>query len=376
MFAKRELNQIKSAKKYGLSDFQLYAVLVCTILGAGITTLPRVTAQYAGRDGWISILFGGVIVWGFSCLIYYLCSRFPDKTLPEFSVQILGKPLGILVTTGYIIYALFLASSALRIFIELVKTWTMLWTPHWVFIVVFLTVVIYTVRLGAITLARLMELVFYMTLPAVLMFLLPLSEFEKMHLLPVGNEGIKSIMSAVPEAGFAFLGFEVLLIFFPLTIHRERIFRVLTLALVTVTLIYAVNTVLTFGVLSVEQTRIQVWPVINYLRIGTSPFVERLDTILLVVWTAQVFGVTAIQYYSVTFSTATLAGKKAHDLWVLVLAPLVLGITMFPRRIVDVFMLSDLVGRWGFVYIAGMVLLLLSVSIIRGQDDRKVKSER
>jgi len=370
------LSQIKSAKKYGLTDFQLFSLVICTILGAGITTLPRATAQYAGRDGWISILIGGVLIWLVTCLIYLLCRRFPDKTLPEFCVQILGKPLGIAVTVGYIIYALSLGGTALRIFVELVKTWTLLWTPHWVFIATILLVVVYTARMGAITLGRVSELIIYVTLFATALFIIPFSEFQFMHLLPVGSEGIRAIVSAVPEAGFAYLGFEVLLIFFPLTVTRKKVFRIFTLALGTVTLFYIGNTILTYGVLSVEQTKIQVWPLINYMRIGALPIIERLDTVLLFLWTAQVFGVTAIQYYVGTFAAATLAGGTHHDIWALALAPVICLIAVFPRRIIDVFLYSDLVGRWGLLYIVAMVVLLLSVAMIRGLDDRKEDKKR
>lgn len=375
-FAKRGLKPIKNANKYGLSDFQLYALLVCTILGAGITTLPRITAQYAGRDAWISILLGGFIVWLITCLIYLLCIRFPRKTLPEFSVQVLGKPIGILISTGYIIYALFLGSSAFRIYIELVKTWIMIWTPNWVFIVVFLSVVVYTARMGAITLGKLMELVLYLTLPAFLLFLPQLSEFDKLELLPIGNTGLPAIMAAVPEAGFAYLGFEILLIFFPLMANRKNVFRVFTLALATVTIIYVTNTVLTIGVLSVEQTMIQIWPLINYLRVGTSPIFERLDTILLILWAAQIFGVIVIQYFVATFSAAMLIGKRAHDFIVIIFLPIIFGISILPHRIVDVFSLSNLVGKWGAIYIVATVLIIFLVAIIRGQDDRKAGNEK
>lgn len=367
---------IKTAKKYGISDFQLYALLVCTILGAGITTLPRTTAQYAGRDAWISIIIGGVIIWLITCLIYLLCKRFPDKTLPEFSIQVLGKPIGTIISIGYIVYALFLGSSAFRIYTELVKTWVMIWTPHWVFIVVFLSVVVYTARMGVITLGRLMELVVLMTLPAFLLFIPQLSEFDKLNLLPIGNTGLSAIMAAVPEAGFAYLGFEILLIFFPLMANRKNIFRVFTLALATVTIVYATNIVLTVGVLSAEQTIVQIWPLINYLRIGTLPVFERLDTILLIVWSIQIFGVVVIQYFVATFSTAVLIGKRAHDFLVLIFLPIIFGLTIFPQRVVEVFTLSDFVGRWGTIYVVTTVFIIFLVSIIRGQDDRKAGKEK
>lgn len=365
------MNRIKSAKKYGLSDFQLFALFVCTLLGAGITTLPRTAAEQAGRDGWLSIFIAGCLMWLATGLVYLLARRFPDKTLPEYSVLILGKPLGIAVSTGYVAYTLFLGGTALRIFVELVKTWTMIWTPHWAFIVSILAIAVYTARMGAVTLGRLCELIIYLTLPAFLLFLLPLSEVNPLNLMPVGGEGAAAILKGVPEAGFAYLGFEILLVFFPLVVYRQRIFRVYTLALAAVTLAYMATAVSIYGVLGVEQTIHQVWPLINYLRIGTTPFIERVDNPVLFIWTAQVFGVTAIQYYAGSFTAATLAGKRRHDLWALGLAPVLYAIAIAPNRLVDVLMVSDLVAMWGLAYLVGVTALLLAVAAARGLDEGK-----
>lgn len=366
------LRKIKNVKRiYGITDSQLFSLLICTIVGAGVTTLPRTAAQQAGPDGWISIIIGGVVIWLITGLIYLLCRRFPNKTLPQFSIKILGRPLGILVTCLYIVYALFLGGNAMRIFVDLAKTWTMLWTPYWAFLLSILVVVVYTTRLGASTLARLSELILIGTIPALLLFLLPLKEFELLNLTPVGGEGINAIVRGVPEAAFAYLGFEILVIFFPLLINRERVFRIYTLALATVTAFYALNALLIYGVLGVEQTTLQVWPLINYLRIGTSPVLERVDNIFLFIWTAQVFGVTVIQYFVATFAFATLTGKSRHDLWALLFAPVLYIISRFPDRLTDVIRVSDIVGIWGTVFLVSITVIMLLVAVIRGLDERK-----
>lgn len=366
------MRKIKNVKRfYGITDSQLFSLLICAMLGAGITTLPRTTAQQAGRDGWLSIIIGGVVVWLITGLIYLLCRRFPNKTLPQFSMKILGKPLGILVTCIYIGYALFLGGNALRIFLDLAKTWNLLWTPSWAFLLSILVVVVYTARLGASTLARLSELIVIVTIPALLLFLLPLNEFQILHLRPVGGEGIMAIARGAPEAAFAYLGFEILVIFFPLLVNRQKVFRIYTLALATVTALYAVNNIFIYGVLGVEQTTLQVWPLINYLRIGTSPMFERVDNIFLFIWTAQVFGVTAIQYFIATFAFATLTGKSRHDLWALLFAPVLYIIARFPKRFSDIIRVSDIVGLWGTVFLVSMTVLMLLVAMIRGLDERK-----
>ena len=52
--------------------------------------------------------------------------------------------------------------------------------------------------------------------------------------------------------------------------------RITLMALGVITLLYAGNVILIFGVLGVEQTVLQKWPLINYLRVGMLPFCNGL----------------------------------------------------------------------------------------------------
>lgn len=362
---------MKDAKKYGLSDFQWFSVVICAILGAGIITLPRTVAESAGRDGWISILIAGALAWVMAAFIWLLCRRFPTKTLPEFSILILGRPLGILVSVAYALYAIAIGAVALRIFVELAKTWTMIWTPVPVFLLAMLVPVVYISRLGAVTLGRLMELVIYITVAVLFVYLVPLAEFDLLSLRPVGAEGWRAILAGVPEASFAFLGFEAMLVFFPFIINRDKVLRLTLLALGVVTALYAGNVLLTYGVLGVEHTLLQIWPLMNYLRVGMLPFIQRVDNLVIFIWTAQVMAVVAIAYFAGTFTLATLTRRRYHDIWAVAAAPLVYAVAVWPKRLTQVFAISDAIGVWGLVGIIAGVGLMLLVAAIRGLDESK-----
>ena len=236
------------AKKYGLSDFQLFSVLICAMLGSGIITLPRAVADIAGRDGWLSVLLAGAGTWVMAILIWLLCKKFPTKTLPEFSIAILGKPLGILVSVAYFLYTVAIGGAALRLFVELAKTWVLIWTPEPVFLLGMLLPVVYVSRSGAITLGRLMEIVTLLTVVVLAIWLVPAAEFNLLNLRPVGRRELPPF-SGAQEAIFTFLGFEVLLVFFPFVINRDKVLRITLMALGVITLALCRQCHLDFGVL-------------------------------------------------------------------------------------------------------------------------------
>jgi spore germination protein (amino acid permease) len=364
-----------TGKKYGLSDFQWIAVVISATLGTGIMFLPRSVGDTAGRDGWISIIIAGIAVWCFALLIWLLCRRFPTKTLPEFSIVILGRPLGILVSILYSLYAFAICGVVLRILSDLVRTWVFLWTPVPVFLVATLIAVGYTSRMGAVTLGRLTEIITLFTAVVWLMFLIPLPEFSFLNLRPIGSEGFLKILQAVPKTSFVFLGFEVMLVFFPFIINREKVLKLTSISLALVTALYAMDVILVVGVLGIERTLNLVWPLMNYMRIGSLPFVQRVDNILLFAWTAQIIVTVVVHYFSATFTLATLTRRRYHDIWSVLCLPLVYIAAILPQDLVAVFAFSDMVGAAGFTICLGTTALMLLVALIRGLDERRELKE-
>lgn len=352
-----------------IRDFQWFAIIVCNILGSGILVLPRLVAAEASRDGWLSILVAGAGTWLLAYLVWRLCKKFPAKTLPEISMLVLGRPLGIIVSVAYAVYAFVFAGAVLRVFLELVKTWILIWTPAPLIVLSMLLPVVYICRMGVPTIGRLMEIVLLLTLGIFLLWLVPAGDFNLLNLKPVGVEGVWAVLRGAEKAGFSFLGFEVMLIFYPFLARRDRALRLTLLALAFVTAIYIGNAALIFGTRGVEYTMQQKWPLMSYLRVGQLPVVQRVDALVLFFWTAQIIVETTIQYFAGTFTLATLTKKRYHDVWALVCWPILYASGVIPIRLSQVFDWIDIVGRWGLLGVAAVVLILLATAKLRGMDE-------
>ena len=308
-----------------------------------------------------------------ACFVYLLCRRFPQKTLGEFSILILGKPLGLLFSGLYILYALLMAGISLRIFVELSRTWTMFWTPMTVFIAILIVPVLYIVSQGIVPLGRLAELILFTTLFTFLLMLLPMAQFNSIHLKPVGQEGLLTIAGAAPRAFYAYLGFESLLVLFPFVQSRSKVYRLYFLAIFLAGVMFAGTAVMVYGVSGVEHTQQQIWPLMEYLATGRLLFIERIDNLFLFVMTQKIIGLVAVQYYAAAVTMAHITSKKLFRLWALVLLPALFAIAFLPGHQYQVFQYAALLGSGGFVFIIFLVLLLLLVAVIRGQDERKEK---
>ncbi|MEW5786071.1 MAG: GerAB/ArcD/ProY family transporter [Bacillota bacterium] len=355
-----------------LSDFSLIAIIVVGTTGANIFYLPRIAAEQAGRDAWISIALAVLPACFIAGLIYLLCRRFPNRILPGFSVLILGKPLGVLVSLVYIVYTLSLCAITLRLFIELAKTWTMFWTPQWFFIVFLLIPVAYTTLQGVAPLGRLMEITLLILLLTVPLVILPaFHQFEPVQIRPVGQEGLLVIGRAIGAIAFPYLGFEVLLVFFPMFAGGKNILRLYLIGLIAVAVLFTGSALLTYTVMGIEYVRVQIWPLMEFLSLGRLPVLERIDNLFLFLWAFKIIGLITVQYYAATATAAGLTGQKYYSLWALLLLPVLYTITTFIGSQVTVFDLAFQFGLWGAVFITVLVLLLLLVAVIRGLDERK-----
>lgn len=60
---------------------QAAVILANILLGVGILTLPRLLADTMKTpDGWITVIVGGILAFGFGLIMVRLSQRFPGKT--------------------------------------------------------------------------------------------------------------------------------------------------------------------------------------------------------------------------------------------------------------------------------------------------------
>jgi spore germination protein (amino acid permease) len=237
--------------------------------------------------------------------------------------------------------------------------------------VLLLVPVLYIVRQGPVPLGRLAELILFSTLFIALLMLLPMAQFNFIHLKPVGQEGLLTITGAAPRAFYAYLGYETLLVLFPFVQNRRKVYRLYFLAIFLAVVLYAGTAVMVYGVSGVEHTRQQIWPLMEYLATGRLLFIERIDNLFLFVMSAKIIGLVAVQYYAAAVTMAHITSKKLFSLWTLALLPVVYAIAFLPGHQYQVFQYAALLGTGGFVFIISLVLLLLLVAVIMGQDERK-----
>ncbi|MDT2239430.1 GerAB/ArcD/ProY family transporter [Paenibacillus larvae] len=80
--------------KLKLSLMQFILLIHGCETGLAVLTLPKQLAQYAGTDGWISLILGWIIVTIISICIVRIMAQHPGEHFKDILIRYLGKWAG------------------------------------------------------------------------------------------------------------------------------------------------------------------------------------------------------------------------------------------------------------------------------------------
>lgn len=298
--------------KSRISSVNLFFLLVQTMIGVGLLSLPHQTHEAAGSDGWISILISGFFIQLIVLLIWLLCRNFPNLTLFDFSKVIFGETSGTVLNFLYIIYLLTVICYIFIIYVDNLKRWILPETPAWILFLIAFVLLIYGSICNIKNVVSLFSLLFIFILFLFFITFLVYGDpyIDVRYLFPIGSSGGWNILKSTSDSMISFIGFETLLIYFAFIKQSKTIsaLKGVFLAVLFVTIFLTYIVILSTVMLSPEEIKITPEPVLYILSAMEIRILSRLDLIFLSFWGLIVF-TTIISY---TFSASMGISKLIH----------------------------------------------------------------
>ncbi|HET7559283.1 MAG TPA: endospore germination permease [Limnochordia bacterium] len=183
---------------------QLGTMVLVMIASLGTLYLPAATSDTALHDAWVSVFISGLFGFLVLGLIIALSRRFPNETLIQYAVQILGpvggKALGLL----FIMSSFFWVAVVMRAFADFVLTTSLPRTPISVILVMIVAVSAAGARHGLEVIGRLSYLLtpIALTIIAVVMSF-GLTKMDVNDLRPVlGHGWLPALRGSIEGLGF------------------------------------------------------------------------------------------------------------------------------------------------------------------------------
>lgn len=340
------------------------------ILGVGILTLPRATAEEVGSaDGWISLILGGLISMIAGVIISKLSLKFPQKTLYQYSQEIVGKWVGGFISLLLISHLTVLAAFEVRAMGEVVNMFLLYVTPIEVTVIVMMSVGFYLVVGGVNSIARLFEILLPPTVIIFfIVFLMSFKIFEIDHLRPVLGQGIMPVIKGVKTTLLTYTGFEIMLIMPAFMREPHKAVRSVLIGIGMPILFYLMTMIIVYGGISAEESITETFPTVTLVRTFELEGIvfERFESFLFAIWILQIFTTFSLSYYVASLGLAQIFNKKMTP-FLYALLPIMYIIAMYPENINEIFKLGDVIGYSFLIIAMAIPSILWIIAKLRGK---------
>lgn len=329
-----------------ITNGQNMFVLIATMIGVGILSLPRSLVEEFGTDGWITIIWGGIIVSILTIIMTKLLQMYEGKTMVEIGRELVPTPIASIISILNAIRYIVASSYVVRIFAEVVKMFLLNNTPTEVVIISILLTSSYLARKGIESIGRIMQLIIPIVIIPLVLLLLPImTEINIENALPIFRTNILDIMKGSRLIFFSYLGFEVITYTMPYIKKSKNSLKYSLMAVWSVTGIYTLTFFITLTRFGKDEMLHLLWPTLSLMKTIDIPgiFIENVEGIVMSLWVFMVFATIVTYHYFTALIVSKVTREKGSRHFVLPVVPIIYFLSLIPDNIaitydyVDVF---------------------------------------
>jgi spore germination protein KB len=292
-------------EKGKISAIQMGIMMYPTIIATAILLVPAITARHANQDMWLTPFWASFIGFLTVYIAVQLHQLYPQKTLIEYSEDILGKFLGKVIGLIFLFFYLHANGIIIREYGEFIVGNFLLHTPLGFLMGSMILVCSFAVRGGVEVIGRLAEMI--VPVVVILIFtniILFIPDMEVENIFPIMEKGIMPSLKGaiIPQGWFS----EFLLIAFllPYVADRNKAKKWGMISVIAVMLTLSFINIAVLFVLGGITARF-LYPAMSAVRyISIADFLEHIEAVVAALWVAGVFLKIAVFYYALVLGTA------------------------------------------------------------------------
>jgi spore germination protein KB len=282
-----------------ISGMQMMAILVMIRIVPISIMFPMITGAKQPQDTVIGSVLSALLSIPPILLITYMSNKFPGKTIIEYSLIILGKFLGSLLSLALIWYWLHGAANSLRQLAEAYAGVVMPETPMLAFVIIMAVVSAYAAKGGIEVIGRVGELTLAIVILAASFTIVlpyPLIDFD--NLSPMLAEGWGTVIESSMTSLAFYMQFIIIGMIVPYLDKPSCAAKFSLYALIVCTLLMTTFIISLVGVFGGTSNSF-IYPAYNLTRmISIAQFIERVEAVVLTVWVFSVAISVAIQIWA------------------------------------------------------------------------------
>ncbi|AOT70298.1 GerAB/ArcD/ProY family transporter [Geosporobacter ferrireducens] len=351
-----------------INIIQLRAIIITTIIGIGVISLPRTIAVEAGTASWLALLIATLLIIASKLIILKILEYFPDQNIRDIAFILTGKGIGTIVTLMYILYFLLFTIGTVSFTATAVNTWMLPLTPIFVLLFIILGVTAFLALQGVEGVARFCTTLLIFNVGSVVMVTIASIPYIKIfHIQPVFHTDFIHLSKGVGSSFLSFFGGEVLFIFYKYTQNKNKIKSMVVKSLTFVGLLYTGLVTLTIGFFGIDQLKILIYPVISLFKSLHLRLIipERLELVFLMLWMAAASTTIGVFFFSCCYLIKQLIPKLKFGYIVLMVSLVCLTTGAYIPNIEVIIKFLDFIGYFGIIPVVIIPLALLIIIYLK-----------
>jgi spore germination protein len=351
-----------------ITTVQAAAVLTSTIIGVGVLPLSLFGVRAADTGAplvtVLGALLGSVGLW----IITVLGMRFPNKTIIQYSEDLIGRWPALIGNMLIIIFFALLTALGSREFGEVVLTSVLKKTPLEVTVIVMLLLATIASRnnLRTFSYIHLFYLPFILA-PALLIVAFSLKNGDVINLQPIMGNQPGGMTKGILTIAALFQGSFIVTLIVPAMRHPGKAMKASFWGIGIAAGLYVTIVIAAVAVFGAEEIKLMLWPTLELAKTTSLPanILERLDAAFLAVWVTAVFTTLLSSYYLTVQALTQLFRLSSHKMFTLFIFPFITWLAMLPQNIIEMYEYIVIAGKIGLCLTIGYPGLLLMIALFR-----------
>lgn len=294
----------------------------------GLLSLPNGLSSLGYSQWWFPVLLGLIANLTLIPMIW-ISSKYKDNNLFQIHVILLGGFLGKAINFLIVMYGIFLMASVVESYLEMIQIVALPYITTTMPLILFMIVATLIAKGGIKSVARFCILTFFLTGPLIYFLRWGMLSGDITHLLPLFNFTAPDVLEATKVGYKSFVGYELVLFFFPHIIHQQKVFKHASIGIWISVFFYISVSIVSVMHFSLWQLENLLYPVLNLFKYVELTFIERVDTLGITYWVFLILS-SVSAYLWVLKEGIDSFRKKTHPAHLYIMAALIVALVYIP----------------------------------------------
>lgn len=321
----------------------------------GLLSLPNGLSSLGYSQWWFPVFLG--IVANITLIpMVWICLKYKDNNLFQMNEILLGAFLGKFINIVIIIHGIFIMASVIERYLEMIQIVALPYRTTTVPLILLMIVAVLIAKGGIKSVARFCILTFFITGTLIYFLRWGFISGDITHLLPLFNFTTKEFLEATKEGYKSFVGYELLLFFFPHIINQHKVFKQASIGIWITVFFYTSVCLVSVMHFSDWQLNNLLYPVLNLFKYVELTFIEGVDTVGITFWVFLILSSVAAYLWLLKEGVDYLR-SKTHASHLYIMAALIGGIVYIPLSHTSEKLVYDNIFYFSYTLILWPILL-------------------